>query len=325
MNTPPQMKRFLLQILLFCFIIGIVLTVSLLFIPNKQIANNSLFASIDKHNRLDSLLSPKIIFVGGSNAAYGIDSKSIEDSLKIPVVNMGLHAGFGLMFMLNEVESSINEGDVIVVLPEYHHFTSKNIFYGEKVLVALLTDVDRKNIKYITIKQAFHLFPLAVKYSVSKILRIQMDIMDSGDGKNYESVYNRNSFNKYGDEVMHWEYPNQPIGVLKSVRTKSDDLFNESFEFLGQFRNKVSKKGVSFYLLPPSLMSTSFENDLLTINQIEKKMNNIGLPFQILPIDFAYADSLYFNTAYHLNKQGVNLRTQRIISFLKEKNKNVDK
>ncbi|HPG73671.1 MAG TPA: hypothetical protein PLM49_05215, partial [Bacteroidales bacterium] len=62
-------------------------------------------AIIDKHKRIDSIKSPKIIFAGGSNLPFGIDSKMIQDSLHTPVVNLGLHAGLGLDFMLNELQN----------------------------------------------------------------------------------------------------------------------------------------------------------------------------------------------------------------------------
>lgn len=37
--------------------------------------------------------SPKVILVGGSNVAFGLDSEIIQHQLEVPVVNMGLHVG----------------------------------------------------------------------------------------------------------------------------------------------------------------------------------------------------------------------------------------
>ncbi len=77
-------------------------------------------AMIDKHRTLDSLPSPKIIFVGASNLAFGLNCKIIEDSLKLPVVNMGLHGGLGLYFILNEGRSNIQKGDIVILSIEYY-------------------------------------------------------------------------------------------------------------------------------------------------------------------------------------------------------------
>ena len=48
---------------------------------------------------LEDTPSPRIIFVGGSNLAFGLDSQRIKDSLNINVINYGLHAGIGLKYM----------------------------------------------------------------------------------------------------------------------------------------------------------------------------------------------------------------------------------
>src|SRR6266436_7071833 len=66
-----------------------------------------LAASIDKHHLLVQQPSPRIVFVGGSNLAFGLDSSEIERSLSYHPINMGLHIGLGLAFMLAEVKPFI--------------------------------------------------------------------------------------------------------------------------------------------------------------------------------------------------------------------------
>ena len=58
--------------------------------------DNYLAAVLEKDRLIRSTPSPKIVLVGGSNLAFGIDSKKIEDSLGLRVVNMGLYAKLGL-------------------------------------------------------------------------------------------------------------------------------------------------------------------------------------------------------------------------------------
>ena len=41
---------------------------------------------------------PKIILIGNSNLAFGIDSEKIENSVGMPVVNLGLHGSLGNEF-----------------------------------------------------------------------------------------------------------------------------------------------------------------------------------------------------------------------------------
>ena len=96
------MKRFLTKVLLLIIAVLIALSLALFLIPNKRIPDNSLFASIDKHQRLSSIQESKVVLVGGSNLPFGIKSPLIEEALGMPVVNMGLHAGLGMNFILSD-------------------------------------------------------------------------------------------------------------------------------------------------------------------------------------------------------------------------------
>ena len=293
-----------------------ILACSLFFIPNNKIKNNSLFANIDKHNRLDSLSSPKIVFVGGSNLAYGLNSQCVEDSLHMPVVNMGLHAGFGLHFMMNEAIKSINKGDIVVLSPEYHHFYG-DMFYGEKVLVALLVDVDKTNFKHLDFTQIMHLIPLSIEYAVSKLTFKQIDVMDAGDVKNYESVYKRNSFNRFGDENMHWTFDNEKV-LPMSAPNANVHLNTEVFDAIRDFQFKINKKGARFVLIPPAFQFSSYREFEPVIRQIDSVLQNQGTVFSLSTESAVFQDSLFFNTVYHLNKKGVDLRTDQIIKLLKQ-------
>src|SRR5687768_14997237 len=84
--------------------------------------DNYLVAVLEKDRLIRKTPSPKIILVGGSNLAFGIDSKMMQDSLRMPVVNMGLYAKLGLKYMLAQVQPYIGPGDVVVVVPEYDQF-----------------------------------------------------------------------------------------------------------------------------------------------------------------------------------------------------------
>jgi len=311
------MRKFTIHSLLFIGIMAFIILFSLFLIPNKRITNNSLYASIDKHNRLDSLPSPKIVFVGGSNLAYGLNSKRVEDSLHMPVVNMGLHAGFGLKFILNEVKPYLKKGDIVVLSPEYHHFYSANMLNGEKVLVALLFEVDRKNFNYITFLQAIHLIPLTIQYAVSKLMGKQMDMMEEEVETGYEKQYKRNSFNVYGDEVMHLRFPNQHI-IQMSKHSDTEKILSESLDLIADFDKYVTNRKARLLIIPPSFMGSIYKSGYeKTINNIDLKLKDQNTPFILSPKSFIFKDSLFFNSVFHLNKQGVEQRTDSIIRVLK--------
>ena len=94
------MKRFLRRFS-FLFLLFVALHLVLLFaIPADH--NQYLNAYNHKQRLLNEVPSPRIIFMGGSNTAFGINSRMVEDSLKLPVINHGLHGGIGLRFPMTE-------------------------------------------------------------------------------------------------------------------------------------------------------------------------------------------------------------------------------
>ena len=66
----------------------------------------------------------RLVLVGGSAAAFGVDSALLEEQLpQYKVVNFGLYAALGTRVMLDLSEPLLREGDLVVVLPEQQQQT----------------------------------------------------------------------------------------------------------------------------------------------------------------------------------------------------------
>lgn len=108
------MKKFINNILLIAGIL-ITLILAITMLPMEQ--DGYLQAYNKKCQLLEDTPSPRIIFVGGSNLAFGLDSQRIKDSLNINVINYGLHAGIGLKYMIDDISTYARKGDIIVFAP----------------------------------------------------------------------------------------------------------------------------------------------------------------------------------------------------------------
>src|SRR5688572_22268053 len=95
--------------------IQIVIAMAVLWSYRRQYPpqQNFLAASIDKQALLRTQTPPRLIFIGGSSMAFGVDSARIAEACGRHPVNMGLHAALGLKFMLSEVKPHIQSGDWI--------------------------------------------------------------------------------------------------------------------------------------------------------------------------------------------------------------------
>lgn len=302
------MIRFLKNILFFAMLFGAVFwLVNWLLFIDKPKQNDYLSALIDKHQRLDNMDSPKLIFAGGSNLAFGLDRKSIEDTFLVPVVNMGLQGGLGLNFILEELKDKIKTGDVVVLSIEY------------------FLDIDGN---YALQKEAARQFSRADRYfkmSLQKELQIYLDrCRDNFDSskrekskeKKAEDVYSRSIFNNYGDIVL-------PEGIESSPTLLCGYEFEYEYwvgiNLLNEFIYEAQSKKVEvFFMYPNYCASGYYINEMVLKNFANDIENDLNVEILNSPEDLVMDDSLFFDTRYHLNIEGRVIRTTKMIDILQK-------
>lgn len=306
------MKPFLLHILKLTFLTIAVLMFSLFFIKDKVAQVSILAALPDKHQLLNSINDAKIIILGGSNVSFGLDSKVIENQLSMPIVNMGVHAGIGLEYMVNDIKPFVKKGDLVVLIPEYEHFYTDD-FYGEMELVQMVFEIEPQSKNLLNSKQWTHLLKYLPTYSAKKIKNFIPALFN----KKVEQIdiYHRKSFNAYGDAYLHWTLPDQ--NYLHAPKSNHiENVNNEVIIFLKEFKLYTEKNGARLLIFPPVIDKTSFNNKINIITKIAKELKNNDIAFECEPRSFCYSDSLFFNSYYHLNKLGVDKRTLQLLKDL---------
>ena len=308
------MKKFLLKIVCLLVLTLLILTESLFFIPDFVSKNSILGGLLDKHEMLKKTKTEKIIFVGGSNLSFGLDSKKIAEKFNKPVINMGVHAGMGLKFIINDVKYYISKGDVVVLVPEYENFHTDN-FYGEMELVSVLFDVDPTGRNLVDLKQWQHLLKYIPTYAAKKIKNYVFYPFQKKIISSEINIYDRKSFNEFGDAYIHWALPNQ--NYLPAKKTKGDEKINEEvILFVKNFKEYVEEKGAKLIILPPVIESKSYDNQANAIDLITVSLISNSISFSVEPSKYKFSSQYFFNSYYHLNKKGVDKRTQLIIDDL---------
>jgi hypothetical protein len=305
------MKKFFFKSLL---LLIPVIAVSILFIfffaPGKSIKKSLVYAQIDKNKLLETTPGPRIIFIGGSNLSFGLDSKRIKDSLNLNPVNTAIHISIGLKYMLASAERFIKENDIVVVSPEYHQFYGE-LANGKIELLSIVADVDPSSIQLLDIPQYFSLIPYIPKYIQSKLIdRMNNEVEDSTIG-----IYDRKSFNAFGDAYIHWTLPKQKVWAEKKIDGKFN---NEALLILNKFRNIVEGKNARLFLSFPCYQDLSYKNSTEQIKSIEDELRKNKFILLSEPERYVFPDSLMYNSPYHLTKEGVEIRTTFIIEDLKK-------
>ncbi|RFS13921.1 hypothetical protein [Emticicia sp. C21] len=312
-----KIKVFIFKIfLLGLFTLG---TIELLYQFNPYTERNleiSYTASIiEKYKRLESLPSPKIVLIAGSNFAYGINSEMIEKNFQKPVVNMAMHYDYGTDFMLRQIQDELHAGDTVIMGFEYIIETEGDV--GEKIQMARIFPKANKWFDYKDITQYIR------ENAIVRISNLRLTLERLGSGEEAQptiedstSIFFRKAINEYGDLVSHLNNPS--LKAIPPAVINDKVSMHLAIEDMNAFYEKMNKRGVKVYYSYPSYAQSSYEHDQAIINKLNIEFKQEA-QFPILGKlqDFVFADSLCQDMVYHLNAKGRDIRTQKLINLLK--------
>lgn len=301
------MKQFHKKVLLFFIVLIIVISIGLLLPSTPRSSTSLLFASKQKDSLLEKATGPRIIFIGGSNTSFGINSAMIKDSLNLFPINTGIHASLGLQYMLKNTIQYVRPGDLVVLIPEYallewnYHKTSEE-------LLRSVVEVEPTKISLLSKEQVLDLFKYIPKYVLSKFNPFEYVMVKE------DQMYSVNSFNQFGDVYKHWGLP--PTSFNPDPPTKNPVNENAIKEILS-FKEEVKRKNATLLVSFPSYHDVSFDTNRSFIDKVYQSYQSNQLLLLGTPERYKISRSLMFNTVYHLTKKGVDLRTKMLIQDIK--------
>ena len=294
-----EMRRFLVKACLFVVLLGGLLLSSCLFLYDPSAKLTMLGAQRSKLTQLDRLPGKRVIIIGGSGCGQGLLTSNLSVSLKRPVYNMGIHAGLGIIYQMSAVEQYIRQGDVVVLVPEYANFDGMGCF-GEMELLMLVLDIIPEQKSLLTFTHWMHLLPVMPKYGADKIRRCIFSRKRKDASHDYDA---------YGDrEDLALPSAHLPFPAANRLSTK--DFSIVAIDYIRHFKEVVSDKGAILLLFPPAYHQTSFLRRKSYIKRITEALDECGMPFSASPERYALSDELFYDTTYHLNYLGKQLRTK---------------
>lgn len=285
--------------------------------------DNYLAAVLEKDRLIRSTPSPKIILVGGSNLAFGIDSRAMRDSLDVNVVNMGLYAKLGLRYMLAQVKPYIRPGDAVVIVPEYDQFFGK-FSEGDNTLNTALLYAPADRIGDFI--RSYSVVDVVLRPRVENVRRgfLQGTADLFGVKNKYfppdtNPVYNRRSFNQYGDMMSHLGRKSMnPDSIFVSRLPPAKEFSSRALDELNDIGDAARSRRAHAYFLYPSYIDRSYAMNTGAIAAIDRRLrDDMRITILGTPRDFVYPSSWFFDTRYHLNELGRGPRTQKMIDILR--------
>jgi hypothetical protein len=278
-------------------------------------------ATLIKHHRLEAINEPKIVLVGGSNLAYGIDTRLMEQHTHTPVVNMGMNGYFGVRYMLEEVRPSLRRGDTVVIALEYDNFFKPVEGTASNLLVIVKANPSAFN--YLSWRQRLDVLGAAPYVAQEKIIRILQEaafgmrdaVFGAGQSQDdsyafIEQIETRAGFNAEGDLTSHlgvtWPFEHE------QGTDPATPVDPHLIPLLSDFNREMEARGVRVMISYTPLMRSFYDGHQAGIDRLHTLITEAGLRAPHPPSDYVYDDSLFFDTVYHLNAEGRALRSERL-------------
>jgi hypothetical protein len=306
------MKQFIGKILLFSLFVLVLLLIGASRLTTWWQGDYK-FALIDKFENLKTEKSSKIVLIGGSGLAFGMDSKTISEYYNMPVINMGLHGGIGLRFFLKGIRPYMKKNDILLIIPEYGYFYDIYLGVGSN-LIDVLFNIYPQGFQYLTFRQYLMMLSDLPRYSIDNLYEAY--IKERAFQKHEQKIYTRNAFNHYGDMTAHWTEPSYINEVYSDLPIRP--INKKMLKNLERYITYYQALGVEVVILSPAIVNTTAQSIKGEIQQVTETLaRNPNRAYQYFyPERYFLPDSLGYDTRYHFLKQGIDIRVQYLIEDL---------
>ncbi|MBA1419971.1 MAG: hypothetical protein FAF03_03690 [Epsilonproteobacteria bacterium] len=278
-----------------------------------------------KRNIAQSIKTKKIILVSGSNALFGVDSRMLEDTFKLPVVNYSVNAGIELPLTLFKAQEVIHKGDTVIMPLEYPMYS-----YDGTAGVQMIDYLLAREPKYFTKLTLQEQFYIVWHITVNRIIE---GYIDSENTPVTKGIYGAHHVNVYGDQIKtEIKYRSKKMykDMLKTHLTNPEaygvtyDQNNLGWIYLEEFVKWCEDREVKVIFMPSTIMQDSSyftsKKEKWFYSHIAEVVRNKGWNYIGDPYDYMYDKELYFNTNFHLIDSARKMRTEKMIEDLLKHN-----
>jgi len=272
----------------------------------------------DMVEKLEQTEGRKIMIVGGSNVAFGVDSAELTSLLKqhgfdFTVCNFGLYAALGTDAMLSLSEDCLREGDFVVLAIEPTDETFST-YFGATAMLKCAEDAPGLLLR-LNKEQRSAVVGNYLEYLQERSEIRRTGILPQGDG-----AYAKASFDENGDMV----YPREGNAMTMGYDTATPiDLSALSIEpafaeRVNSYIDSARKKGavvvLSFAPMNRSAVTDTSEEALYSYYCLLQDTFHCAIISN--PNNYLLEKGWFYDSNFHLNSAGMTLRTQQLCSDL---------
>jgi hypothetical protein len=277
--------------------------------------NSYASAMNDKHRRLEELNGHRLIIVGGSNAAFGYDCRVVEQRLPLQPVNMALYAGFGIEFMCAEITPDVRQGDVVVLSLEYSGFEEQQAFdrqFWRTILfrpqcVREWLSADKK----LLLDDGLGFLAAIGQYGWARLYNPDLTLP--------KRPYTRDSFDEYGDVVIHWQYkPGGPHERISLMAPTTREVMARRVAVVSKYVHEWERRGAKVVVDYPHIPQWEFARHRAQLDALDAEMRAaLGDRVLLRVDDIPWPEGYFFDSAYHLRGPGMRRRATELANRLR--------
>jgi len=277
----------------------------------------------------------KILLAGGSSTLFGVDAQEASKRLNLPVINFGLHAALRLDEILWQVGTAAEPNDIVILLlePKFFKTRSELTFWQLRNLIGWDRD-GWKEMSWVEKGELVHSIPpsllfqmLGAEYdrefsplAVANRLETTDHAQVLTKFKNREQpksfAYSAYNLDNFGDMLM-----TEGCQLEKSGTTTRppDHVEPQTARLLQRFVSDMKSKRVEvFFANAPYIAWGASQASLREADdRFLREFSSIGRMIDRRE-DLVFDAKYFFNTVLHLNSEGRSLRTDRLISAIRQ-------
>jgi hypothetical protein len=269
----------------------------------------------EKERLASDIKGNKLVFGGGSGTLYGVRTKDIQDESGIPSINMAVHAGLNIDYYLHRLKKSLQKGDIVILPLEYNHF----IYDGEIVEVTAdyIMKYDRSYLETLNFTSKFNYILSISPINMGILLRNYFV------RKIYGSFFRPPPhINSHGDIIdnVGSDKINRVMESMKPVEIQQNNFIEtEGMRAIKDFDIWCKNNNITCYI---TYANTIFfkEYDSIPYRKYFRELQEYFNDHKILtlgtPYDFFFNKNLFYDTRYHLNQQGMTIRTRQLMKMI---------
>ena len=301
------MKKFYFKLLLLAFFLfGWIPFSFFLIAPQYTYGYNASF--LDKINRLENIDIPKIVLIGNSNLAFGIQSDLIENEIGMPVVNLGFNGSLGNAFHERMPLFNLTEGDILVIC---HLDYSDDDKITEAYSAISTVENHFHYWKIFRLKDMPRIILTLPKYARTCLKRyINKEDIEPEE----KSCYMRSAFNEYGDNIFPRNIEAGEGGPALRHPKVNDICMNR----INNFYKFCKQKGIYVVIAGTPILSGLEGFNLDEYKQFQRKLEEYAeCPIISDFTDYIFDKKYFYGDYKHMTNDGAKLRTGQLIKDLK--------